>query len=44
MFLRGILISDLSPEKGTHVPDKNENGRVHDLQRIKYFKNHLFLF
>jgi beta-glucosidase len=28
-------------ENGTCVPDKLENGRVHDKDRIEYFKNHL---
>ena len=28
-------------ENGTCVPDKLENGRVHDKDRIDYFKNHL---
>ncbi len=28
-------------ENGTCVPDKLENGRVHDQDRIDYFKNHL---
>jgi beta-glucosidase/6-phospho-beta-glucosidase/beta-galactosidase len=28
-------------EYGTCVPDKLENGRVHDKERIDYFKNHL---
>jgi beta-glucosidase len=28
-------------ENGTCVPDRIENGRVHDLQRIDYFKDHL---
>lgn len=28
-------------ENGTCVPDKLENGKVHDMERIGYFKNHL---
>ena len=28
-------------ENGTCVPDKIENGRVHDPERIKYFKDHI---
>jgi beta-glucosidase len=28
-------------ENGTCVPDKLENGRVHDTERIKYFSDHL---
>jgi len=28
-------------ENGTCVPDRIENGRVHDLKRIEYFKDHL---
>jgi beta-glucosidase len=28
-------------ENGTCVPDKLENGRVHDKERIQYFKDHL---
>jgi beta-glucosidase len=28
-------------ENGTCVPDKLENGMVHDQERIEYFKNHL---
>ena len=28
-------------ENGTCVPDRLENGRVNDLERIKYFKDHL---
>jgi beta-glucosidase len=28
-------------ENGTCVPDKLENGQVHDKDRIEYFKNHL---
>jgi len=28
-------------ENGTCVPDTLENGRVHDIKRIDYFKNHL---
>ncbi len=28
-------------ENGTCVPDQSENGRVHDKERIEYFKNHL---
>ena len=28
-------------ENGTCVPDKLENGKVHDYARIEYFKNHL---
>lgn len=35
--IRNILIT----ENGTCVPDKVENGRVHDQARIDYFKDHL---
>lgn len=28
-------------ENGTCIPDKLENGRVHDTDRIEYFRNHL---
>ena len=28
-------------ENGTCVPDKLQNGRVHDVERVNYFKNHL---
>jgi beta-glucosidase len=35
--IKNIIIT----ENGTCVPDKLENGRVHDVKRIAYFKNHL---
>jgi beta-glucosidase len=35
--IRNLIIT----ENGTCVPDKLENGRVHDKDRIDYFKNHL---
>jgi beta-glucosidase len=35
--IRNMLVT----ENGTCVPDKLENGRVHDKERIEYFKNHL---
>jgi len=35
--IRSMIIT----ENGTCVPDRIENGRVHDSERIGYFKNHL---
>jgi beta-glucosidase len=35
--VRNLIVT----ENGTCVPDKVENGRVHDEARIKYFKDHL---
>ena len=35
--IRNLIVT----ENGTCVPDKLENGRVHDNERIKYFKDHL---
>jgi beta-glucosidase len=35
--IRNLIVT----ENGTCVPDKLENGRVHDKDRIDYFKNHL---
>ncbi|MCX6254469.1 MAG: GH1 family beta-glucosidase [Bacteroidia bacterium] len=35
--IRNLIVT----ENGTCVPDKLENGRVHDKERIDYFKNHL---
>lgn len=35
--IRNLIVT----ENGTCVPDKLENGRVHDMGRIDYFKNHL---
>ncbi|MFN8205952.1 MAG: GH1 family beta-glucosidase [Bacteroidales bacterium] len=35
--IKNILIT----ENGTCVPDKIENGRIHDEDRIRYFKDHL---
>jgi beta-glucosidase len=35
--VRNLIVT----ENGTCVPDKLENGQVHDNQRIEYFKNHL---
>ena len=35
--IRNLIVT----ENGTCVPDKLENGRVHDYGRIDYFKNHL---
>jgi beta-glucosidase len=35
--IRNLIVT----ENGTCVPDKLENGRVHDVERIEYFKNHL---
>jgi beta-glucosidase len=35
--IRNLIVT----ENGTCVPDKLENGRVHDNDRIDYFKNHL---
>jgi beta-glucosidase len=35
--IRNLIIT----ENGTCIPDKLENGRVHDKGRIDYFKNHL---
>jgi beta-glucosidase len=35
--IRNLIVT----ENGTCVPDKLENGRVHDKERIEYFKNHL---
>jgi beta-glucosidase len=35
--IRNLIVT----ENGTCVPDKLENGRVHDKDRIGYFKNHL---
>ena len=35
--VRNIIVT----ENGTCVPDKIENGKVHDNERIEYFKNHL---
>ena len=35
--IRNLIVT----ENGTCIPDKLENGRVHDNARIKYFKDHL---
>ncbi len=35
--IRNLIVT----ENGTCVPDKLENGKVHDTERIEYFKNHL---
>ena len=35
--VRNLIVT----ENGTCVADKLENGRVHDNERIEYFKNHL---
>jgi beta-glucosidase len=35
--IRNLIVT----ENGTCVRDKLENGRVHDKDRIEYFKNHL---
>jgi beta-glucosidase len=35
--IRNLIVT----ENGTCIPDKLENGRVHDKDRIDYFKNHL---
>jgi beta-glucosidase len=35
--VRNLIVT----ENGTCVPDKIEDGRVHDEARIKYFKDHL---
>jgi beta-glucosidase len=35
--IRSMIIT----ENGTCVPDRLENGRVHDAERVEYFKNHL---
>ncbi len=35
--IRNLIVT----ENGTCVPDKLENGKVHDKERIEYFKNHL---
>jgi beta-glucosidase len=35
--VRNLIVT----ENGTCVPDKIENGRIHDVERIEYFKNHL---
>jgi beta-glucosidase len=35
--IRNMLVT----ENGTCVPDKLENGRVHDTERKEYLKNHL---
>lgn len=35
--IRNILVT----ENGTCVPDKLENGRIHDQKRIEYFQDHL---
>jgi beta-glucosidase len=35
--IRNLIVT----ENGTCVPDKLENGRIHDKDRIGYFKNHL---
>jgi len=35
--IRNLIVT----ENGTCVPDRLENGRVHDKERIDYFKNHL---
>lgn len=35
--IRNLIVT----ENGTCVPDKLENGQVHDKERIAYFKNHL---
>jgi beta-glucosidase len=35
--VRNLIVT----ENGTCVPDKLENGRIHDKDRIDYFKNHL---
>ena len=35
--IRNLIVT----ENGTCVPDKLENGRIHDKDRIDYFKNHL---
>ena len=35
--IRNLIVT----ENGTCVPDKLENGQVHDKERIDYFKNHL---
>jgi beta-glucosidase len=35
--IRNLIVT----ENGTCVPDKLENGRIHDKDRIEYFKNHL---
>jgi beta-glucosidase len=35
--IRNLIVT----ENGTCVPDKLENGRIHDKERIDYFKNHL---
>jgi beta-glucosidase len=35
--VRNLIVT----ENGTCVPDKVENGKIHDNERINYFKNHL---
>src|SRR4030042_7112313 len=35
--IRNLIVT----ENGTCVPDKPENGRIHDIDRINYFKVHL---
>jgi beta-glucosidase len=35
--IRNLIVT----ENGTCVPDKLDNGQVHDRERIEYFKNHL---
>ena len=35
--IRNLIVT----ENGTCVPDKFENGRIHDKERIDYFKTHL---
>ena len=35
--IRNLIVT----ENGTCVPDKLENGQIHDKERIAYFKNHL---
>jgi beta-glucosidase len=35
--IRNLIVT----ENGTCVPDKIENGRIHDKERIEYFKDHL---
>jgi beta-glucosidase len=35
--IRNLIVT----ENGTCIPDKLENGKVHDEDRIKYFKDHL---
>ncbi|MBK8882963.1 MAG: beta-glucosidase [Bacteroidales bacterium] len=35
--IRNLIVT----ENGTCVPDKLENSKVHDTERIEYFKNHL---